>query len=100
MVPMLAQMLFTKPGVQLPLAVAMKLVDEFGLGAAVLLTILGMVMHWHLPRHRMSMEERVKDGKISENEANRRVAFFGRCALLTTISGVAVLVLVLLDFNG
>ncbi|MBI5768606.1 MAG: hypothetical protein HZA93_12480 [Verrucomicrobia bacterium] len=80
------------------LAVA-KLVNELGLGIAVVLTIIGIAMHWHLPNHRMSMEERAKDGKMTEDEAGRRVKLFGRCALVTTLTGMTVLAVVLLEFS-
>ena len=72
-----------------------RLVDEVGVGAAILLTTLGMVMHWHLPRHRMSMEERVKDGDVTADEARLRIRFYARCAPLATLLGVTVLVYVL-----
>jgi hypothetical protein len=78
----------------------MRLIDEAGLALAVVLTVAGMAMHWHLPCHRMSMEERAKDGKLTEAQANRRVTILGRCALVTTIAGVAALLLVLWDFNN
>ena len=83
----------------LPL-VAAKAFDELAIGAAILLTIAGMVMHWHLPRHRMSMEEHAKDDKVTADEARRRIKFYERAALIATLLGVAVLVVVLLDLTG
>ena len=77
-----------------------KLFDEIGISAAIVLTVVGMVMHWHLPRHRMSMEERMKDGKLTEAEARRQLRFYSWCAPIATVIGVAVLVVVLLDLNG
>lgn len=76
------------------------LVDEVGIVAAVVLTITGMALHWHLPRHRMSMEERLKDGKMTEAEARRQVRFYSWCAPVATLLGVGVLVVVLLDLSG
>jgi hypothetical protein len=73
--------------------------DEAGLGAAALLTITGMVLHWQMPRHRMSMEERVKDGKITAEEAERRMRFRAICAPVATMLGVAVLVVELLNLG-
>ena len=75
------------------------LFDEFGIGAAIVLTLAGMAMNWHLPRHRMSMEERVKDGKLTPDEAERRLRFFGWCAPVATLLGVGVLVVVLFDLT-
>ena len=76
-----------------------KLFDEIGIGAAIVLTIAGMAMHWHLPRHRMSMEERVKDGKLTDEEARRQLRFYGWCAPVATLLGVGVLVVVLFDLT-
>ncbi len=81
-------------------AVGMEIVNELGLGVAVVLTVVGMGMHWHLPRHRMSLEERAKDGKLTESAAHRRVRLYSICATITTVAGMAVLVLVLLDFSN
>jgi hypothetical protein len=77
-----------------------KVFEEAGIGAAILLTVAGVVLHWHLPRHRMSMEERMKDGKLTEEEARRQLRFYGWCAPLTTLLGVVVLVVVLFDLIG
>jgi hypothetical protein len=71
--------------------------DEAGIGAAILLTLTGMALHWHLPRHRMSMEERMKDGKLTEDEARRQIRFYAVCAPTATILGVVVLLAVLTD---
>jgi hypothetical protein len=79
---------------------AAMLFDEVAVGAAVVLTSTGMAMSWHLPRHRMSMEERMKDGKMTETEARRQLRFYSWCAPIATLSGVAVLLAVLLDLNG
>ena len=76
-----------------------KIFDEVGIGAAIVLTLAGMAMHWHLPRHRMSMEERMKDGKMTEKEARRQLQFYTWCAPVATLLGVAVLVVVLFDLS-
>ena len=73
-----------------------KIFDEVGIGAAILLTLAGMAMHWRLPRQRMSFEEQVKDGKLTEAAAQRRLRIYGWCAPAATLLGVAVLVLALL----
>ena len=73
--------------------------DEAGIGAAIILTITGMVLHWHLPRHRMSMEERMKDGQMTEEEARRQIRFYSWCAPIATVAGVLVLIAVLIDMT-
>ena len=78
---------------------APRLLDEMGVGAAILLTVLGMALHWRLPQQQMAMEERIKDGKITETEARRELQFYARCAPLATLMGVAVLVFVLFDLS-
>ena len=42
-------------------------------GAAA--TVVGTIAQWQFPRWRMSAEEAVKDGKLSEMEARRRIGF-------------------------
>jgi hypothetical protein len=74
--------------------------EEAGIGAAILLTVTGMLLHWHLPRHRMSVEERMKDGKMTEDEARRQIKFYTWCAPIATVMGVIVLVAVLLDITS
>lgn len=74
--------------------------DEIGIGAAILLTLVGMILHWHLPRHRMSTEERMKDGKITEEEARRQLRFYSWCAPIATVLGIVVLVAVLFDLTS
>ena len=74
--------------------------DEAGIGAAILLTLTGMMLHWHLPRHRMSMEERMKDGKMTEDEARRQIRFYSWCAPIATVAGVVVLIAVLFDMTS
>lgn len=70
--------------------------EELGLAVAVLLTIIGTVLHWKLPRQRMSFEERVKDNEMTEDQARRWIKFYSICAPLVTFSGIAVLAAVLL----
>ncbi len=87
--------------VRVPLAqMATHVFDQAGICAAIMLTITGMSLHWHLPRHRMSMEERMKDGKMTEDEARRQIAFYAWCAPIATILGVIVLFAVLFDITS
>jgi len=71
--------------------------DEMGVGAAILLTMVGMALHWRLPGLRMSVEEHVKDGDMTEAQARQRLTFYSRCAPIATLIGVGVLVAVMVD---
>ena len=42
----------------------------FGVGV----TILGTRLCWGAPRYRMSVEEHAKDGKLTEDQARRKIA--------------------------
>lgn len=75
---------------------ALPMSEEVGLGIAVALTFIGMALHWQLPRQRMSAEENMKDGKLTEDQAKRRIRLLAICAPAATISGVLLLLAVLL----
>jgi hypothetical protein len=62
------------------------------------LTFVGMVLHWQLPRQRMAMEERMKDGKLTEMQARRRLKIFHWCAPVVTLTGIALLLGTMLAF--
>ena len=79
------------------LAVQLPLDQEVGLVAAALVTVLGMWLCWHAPRSRMTLEERVKDGRISSEEARRRIARNQWTGPSVTIIGIALLAVVLLQ---
>lgn len=49
------------------------MVQDLLLGGATLVTLVGMWLCWGAPRYRMSLEERVKDGKISAETARWRI---------------------------
>ena len=68
-----------------------------GLMAALVLTVIGMSLHWYQPNHRMGLEERVKDGKITAEEARRQILFYTRFAPVATLLGVILLTVVLVD---
>jgi hypothetical protein len=76
---------------------APKAFNEAGVAAAIVLTAIGMILHWYQPQHRMHLEERVKDGKVTGDEARRQIMFYNRFAPLTTLLGVIVLCIVLFD---
>jgi hypothetical protein len=73
--------------------------EGVGIGAAILLTLIGVSLSWSLPRKRMSMEEHVKDGDMTEDQARRRLHFYERCAPIVTLLGVVVLLYVLYDLT-
>lgn len=73
------------------------LLDELSLLGAVLLTIAGIVLHLYRPGHRMSVEERVKDSRMTEDEARRQIEFLRLWAPLVTLLGVALLALAVYD---
>ena len=56
-------------------------------------------MPWGQPRHQMSVEERVKDSKMSEDEARRQVRFYRMCAPAVTLIGVMLLSLAIFDMS-
>jgi len=93
---MIATILFRAPTLVWSFAqVAAPLFAEAGVCAAILLTLLGMVLHWQAPQRRMSLEERLKDGKVTEDEVRRQVRFLNGCARIVMLIGVGVLFLVL-----
>lgn len=73
------------------------LFDEAGMAVAIVLTMAGLALHLYLPRHQMSVEERVKDGNMTETEARRQMRFYRWCAPVVTLLGVALLALTLYD---
>jgi hypothetical protein len=76
---------------------SMPLLDELGLVGAVLLTIAGIALHLYRHGHRMSVEERVKDSRMTEEEARRQIEFLRLWAPLVTLLGVALLALAIYD---
>ena len=82
----------------LGLQFAMPIQQEFGFAVAMVLTFLGMVLHWQLPRQRMAMEERMKDGKLTEMQARRRLKIFHWCAPAVTLTGIVLLLGTMLAF--
>lgn len=69
--------------------------QEFALGGAALVTLLGVWMCWGAPRYRMALEERVKDGKITADDAARKIQRSQWTGPCVTIIGVALLLFVI-----
>ena len=64
---------------------------EMGAGGAALITLLGIRLCWSSPRYRMSIEERAKDGAITEDQARRKIRFMGWFAPALTLAGCVML---------
>ena len=69
---------------------------EVGIAAAALLTLFGVRLCWHAPRQRMSIEERAKDGKISADQARRKIQQLGWTGPFIVVAGMGFLCGVLL----
>ena len=78
---------------------AMPMQQEVGLAIAMILTFCGMVLHWQLPRQRIAMEERMKDGKVTALQARRRLQLFNWFAPTVTLVGIALLLGTMLAFT-
>jgi hypothetical protein len=90
--------LLVLPGALGILAVA-NFLSVFCVAAAILLTVTGMALHWRMPGHRMSVEERMKDGDLSEDEARRRIRSYDLCAKVATMLGVIVIVMAVMELG-
>ena len=69
---------------------------EIAAGCAVVITLLGVRLCWRAPRYRMSIEERAKDGALTEDEARRKIKFMGWFGPAVTVVGCALLSVVIL----
>jgi hypothetical protein len=76
-----------------------QLLDEVGLAVSILLTLTGLMLHVYLPRHQITVEERIKDNKITEQEARRQMQFYRVCAPVVTLLGVALLLIAIYDLS-
>jgi hypothetical protein len=65
--------------------------QESMIGVAAVLILLGTRFCWHAPRHRMSIEERAKDGKLTEEQARRKIRWMGWTGPAFVLLGVALL---------
>lgn len=75
------------------------LAAEAGLAVGAILTLLGMFLHWRLTHYRMSAEERIKDGELSEADAARRIRLQAYSAPIFTILGALALVDALMRYG-
>jgi hypothetical protein len=70
--------------------------QEAMLVTAAVITLAGTALCWSAPTHRMSMEERAKDGRMTEEQARRKIQFRGWCGPVITIVGCVLLVVAFL----
>ena len=92
--------IFVHPTQSLIAEATPRVLDESGVAAALVLAVVGIVLRIYTPRHQMSTEEHVKDGRLSPDEARRQVRFLEISSTVVTLLGVMVLVFVLFDLSG
>jgi hypothetical protein len=66
-------------------------VQEATIILAAIVILTGTRLCWTAPRHRMSMEERAKDGVITEEQARRSIQRRNWCGPATIVVGVVLL---------
>lgn len=64
---------------------------ELLLVAAGLVTLLGVWLCWLAPDHRMTAEENAKDGRLTDDEARRKISRTAWAGPLVTFIGLAAL---------
>ncbi len=69
---------------------------ELAMGGSALVMLIGAWLCWGAPRYRMSLEERVKDGKMTDDLARRRILQSQWTGPVVTSIGVALLAYVIL----
>jgi hypothetical protein len=47
--------------------------EELALAMAAVVTLFGVRLCWQAPNYRMTVEERAKDGELTEDQARRRI---------------------------
>ena len=64
-------------------------IREFELLAAAAVTLLGVWLCWLAPHHRMSVEENAKDGRLTDDEARRKIRRISWAGPVVTFIGLA-----------
>jgi uncharacterized membrane protein len=64
---------------------------EVGVVAGALVTLLGVRLCWQAPHYRMMVEERVKDGDLTEDQARRRMNHSAWIGPVVIFAGIALL---------
>ena len=70
--------------------------QELAMGGAAVVMLIGAWLCWGAPRYRMMIEERVKDGKLADDLARRRILQSQWFGPVVTSVGVALLAYVIL----
>ena len=70
---------------------------DASLGFAAVVTLLGMWLCWRAADVRMALEERVKDGDLSADDASRKIRRSMWIGPAVTIIGIALLLFSILD---
>lgn len=66
-------------------------------GGGVVLMLLGAYLRWMLPEYRMAAEERTKEGRWTELEARRRVAWLRYSSPIVVLIGVGFFLTIFLE---
>jgi hypothetical protein len=75
----------------------METVKEISLAVAAAITLWGIWLSWLAPHRQMSIEERAKNGRLTEEQARRKIrqhAWFGP---VVTVMGIVLLCGVLMN---
>lgn len=73
------------------IALESAMAHEVLLGVAAAITLLGTWLCWRAASYRMGLEESVKDGEISDDEASRKIRRSFWTGPTVTIIGVSLL---------
>lgn len=71
--------------------------QEVTIGIAAAIMLIGTRLCWNAPHYRMSMEERAKDGKLTEMQARRKIQLMDWGGPASIIIGAVLLALALLN---
>jgi len=73
------------------------LMKEIALGVAAAITLWGIRLSWTASDDQMSIEESVKDGRLTDEQARRKIRQLAWFGPLVTLAGVTFLCAVLLQ---
>jgi hypothetical protein len=66
--------------------------QEICLVLAILITLAGVWMHWHMHHYHMGAEEAMKERKLSAEQVDRRLKVMRTSAGALTIIGMSLLI--------
>ena len=67
--------------------------QELCFALAIILTLTGVWMRWHMHEYRMGAEEAMKERKLTADQVDRRLMIIRQAANTLTIVGMALLVI-------